>query len=92
MSAAGRAPHAAVGARRGGGDYCLVSMLSVLATLAVVTWTGPPLQRPRLGVAGALLSRWMTGMTSTFFNVGEPLAQQTLCSSRMTLVTVQGSD
>lgn len=62
MMPAGRALHgpagAAHGARRGVGDYCLVSMLSVLATLAVVSWTGPPLQRPRPpGAADALLGR-----------------------------------
>ena len=48
MTAGGRAPHGIAAGRRGLGDYCAVSMLSVLATLAVVSWTGPPLQRPRL--------------------------------------------
>ena len=60
FTAGGRALHGGPASRRGFvGDYCAVSMLSVLATLAVVSWTGPPLQRPRLhsGASDAALSR-----------------------------------
>ncbi len=59
MMTAGARAHGIPVGRRGMGDYCAVSMLSVLATLAVVSWTGPPLQRPRLRTVAsdAVLSR-----------------------------------